>query len=298
MRHCVIVLISLLLSLNCFAKEEKRQCKMDRDYWLYTPDNFDSKKTYWLVVGVHGYGGKGAGAAGLKNWISKFDNVIVVGPSFPNQGYQRLMVGSAKQLLNIQKSLAKEFKLHKKMFLYGFSGGSQFAHRFAGKYPKNVIGVSSHSGGTWDKGPGRRATTVLWTLSCGLNDKAVSAGAPAPRIDCFRAFYKNMNKGKFTSKAFVTEAGHAATKEVRAASEECFRVSSSGMFDYQRQATEKMTVSERENWLKKDNQLEDIEFNDGKTSYQLKVNKDGWTVAKSTLKSMLETRKTLDKLNK
>jgi hypothetical protein len=33
--------------------------------------------------------------------------------------------------------------------LHGFSGGSQFTHRFAMLHPKLVCGVSAHSGSTW-----------------------------------------------------------------------------------------------------------------------------------------------------
>ena len=116
---------------------------MKRDYWLYTPDKIDTKKKYWLVVGVHGYKGNGKGAAGLAGWVKKFDNVIVIGPSFPSTGpyYQILQGGTDKQLLEIFKQLNKEFNLHEKMFLYGFSGGAQYSHRFAGECLK-VVGYS------------------------------------------------------------------------------------------------------------------------------------------------------------
>ena len=299
MRVILFMCVALLVS-PVFAKEEKRKCKMGRDYWLYTPDTIDKNKTYWLVVGVHGHRGKGAGAAGLAKWIKKYDNIIVVGPTFPstNPYYQILGGNSDKQLLDIQKNLSKEFKLHEKMFIYGFSGGSQFAHRFTEKHYKKVIGVSSHSGGTWNKGPSRSSASVVWTLSCGLKDTAHSAGAPLTRIEYFRNFYKAMNKGKFTAKPFVTNAGHSATSEVRSNTEECFRIATTGMFDYQREATKGMSVLDRENFIRKDFKLTEKEFNDGKNSYKLKVNKDGWTVSSTTLKAMSDTRKMLDRLKK
>ena len=88
------------------------------------------------------------------------------------------------------------------MFINGFSGGSQFAHRFAGIHGKKyVVGVSAHSGGTWDSEPGRSSSGLIWTISCGLKDTAKSKGASLPRIDYFRNFYAKMHKRKkFTVK--------------------------------------------------------------------------------------------------
>jgi poly(3-hydroxybutyrate) depolymerase len=163
----LLFFITLILGVNVLATQEQRTCKMGREYWLYTPDTIDKNKTYWLVVGVHGAGGDGKRAANLQVWTKKFDNVIVVGPTFPKKGpyYQVLGGNSDKQLLDIHKTLSKEFKLHNKLFIYGFSGGSQYAHRFANKHYKRIIGVSAHSGGTWDRGPSRGSAGILWTLS-------------------------------------------------------------------------------------------------------------------------------------
>jgi poly(3-hydroxybutyrate) depolymerase len=56
--------------------------------WLYTPTTEpDPTKTYWLVVSVHGGSGNGKGAAGIADWATSMDDVIVLGPSFsaPNR---------------------------------------------------------------------------------------------------------------------------------------------------------------------------------------------------------------------
>jgi hypothetical protein len=60
--------------------------KEGMDAWVYLPTAEPMPgKIYWLVVGVHGLGGKGKGAMGLSPWA--VDDVIVLGPSFVN-GYQ------------------------------------------------------------------------------------------------------------------------------------------------------------------------------------------------------------------
>ena len=298
----LIVTVLLLGQGILMAKEEERKCRMGRDYWLYTPDTVDKDKTYWLAVGVHGHRGNGKGAAGLAGWVNKMDNVIVIGPTFPSTDpyYQVLQGKTDKQLLDIFKTLQKEFKLHDKMFIYGFSGGSQFAHRFTMKHPRYVIAASTHSGGTWEKGPSSSSKKVLWTLSCGLKDTAISAGGDQSRIDYFRDFFSRMHRSKsFSYKVFVTDKGHRPDGNVFKNTQECFRVATTGLFDYQRQATDGMSPSEREAWLKKDaKESQALVFNDGKNEYKLDVNKDGWVVSSSVLKELSKTRAMLDKQEK
>ena len=302
MKHSLLLLSACLILWSSAARAEPNATpnlplkdSMNRDYWLYTPKTIDPKKTYWLVVGVHGHNGKGAGAAGLMNWVDKYDNVIVVGPTFPDNGpyYQMLQGESDVQLLKLHQILSKQFKLHARMFLHGFSGGSQYAHRFASRHPESVIGVSAHSGGTWDAEPARNAN-FPWVISCGLQDTQISEGASMPRIDGFRAFYKAMQHGKFTAKPFVTEAGHRPAPAVTEAAEECFRVSTTGLFDYQREAVKQMPPSAREAWISQDMLLQDKEFNDGKNLYKIKANHDGWTVDAATLAALKHTRLLLD----
>jgi len=274
---------------------------MGRDYWLYTPDNITTGKTYWLVVGVHGNKGNGKGASGLAPWAAEMDNVIVIGPTFPSTGpyYQGLQGETDKQLLDLHKALQKEFKLHNKMFLYGFSGGAQYTHRFVNKYPKHVIGISAHSGGSWDASPASAAKAVLWTVSCGLEDTKLSTPeSKMSRIDCFRDFYASMVKAKgFTCKPFVSGEGHRAGGEVSTATKECFRAATTGLFDYQRVATQGMSAAQRESWILKDTKRESKRFDDGRNTYELSINKDGWTVGSDALKSMAETRRMIDRLS-
>ncbi len=301
--HAGMIFVWLLALLVCpmlEAKEEQRKCGMDRDYWLYTPDNMVTGETYWLVVGVHGFKGNGKGAAGLGGWVQEMDDVIVVGPTFPSTGpfYQGLQAETDKQLLDIYKALQKEFKLHNKMFLYGFSGGAQYTHRFVNKHPKHVIGLSAHSGGSWDASPPSAAKAVLWTVSCGLEDIRISEGSEIPRIDCFRDFYASMYKAKgFTCKPFVTGEGHRAGGEVSAATKECFRAATTGLFDYQRVATQGMSAAQRESWILQDTKREPRSFDDGQNKYELSINKDGWTVGRDALLAMAETRRMIDQLS-
>lgn len=223
-----IILISAAPALH--ANEEKRTCPMGREYFLYTPDVLDPAKTYWLVVGVHFYGGNGKNAGRLADWIKK-GNVIAIGPSFPNDGYQGLANESDKQLIDIFNILRKEFRLHPKFFISGFSGGSQYAHRFALAYPELVIGCAAHSGGAWTDTLNAKAIKVPFAISCGENDTDKTVpGAQFSRIECFKNFVRKMNEEPFYFKARTWPGvGHGASPGSSRMTEECFNLSTTGM---------------------------------------------------------------------
>jgi poly(3-hydroxybutyrate) depolymerase len=160
------------------------------DCFVYTPDPIVPGKTYQIVVGVHGANGNGKNAAGMKNWADRGD-VIVIGPSFQTKGERPFQNGDgvhAEKLIALFDTLKKQHKLHDKMFLHGFSGGSQFVHRFAMLHPKLVCGVSAHSGGTWatdNYGEIRTsAKHIPFAISCGEKDTGKAFGAaPYNRLE-------------------------------------------------------------------------------------------------------------------
>ena len=121
------------------AGEEMIKDSQGMDCFVYTPDPVDAAKTYQLVVGVHGARGKGNGAAGMADWAKRGD-VIVIGPSFDTKNENPFQNGDgihADKLIALFEGLGKHYKLRDKMFLHGFSAGSQFVHRFAMNHPKH-----------------------------------------------------------------------------------------------------------------------------------------------------------------
>jgi poly(3-hydroxybutyrate) depolymerase len=186
------------------AGEEAIKDSQGMDCFVYTPDPVDAAKIYQLVVGVHGAGGKGNGAGGMKDWAKRGD-VIVIGPSFETKGDRPYQNGDgvhAEKLNELFEGLGKRYKLRDQMFLHGFSGGSQFVHRFAMNHPKRVCGVSAHSGGTWaTDGYGKisaSAKTIPFAISCGDNDAAKSfPEAPFTRIEWYGRFRDEIAGKKF-----------------------------------------------------------------------------------------------------
>ena len=245
----LIGLIVLLVGNDGFAKEIQAKDEQGRDYWLYVPDRIDPEKTYTLVVGVHGYRGRGKGAGGYAGWVKEHD-VIVLGCTYDSNGYQYPQKGSDERTISLVKKLRKEYTLHEKIFVGGFSGGSQYAHRFAMKYPDLVAGCAAHSGGTWATGdyaeravPNPKARGVLFVISCGEKDTGKSFNeAPMGRLDWAKKYETMLEEGGFVYDAkWVPGVGHSPSHISRQMSRDCFIASTQRLPEYnaERDAIEK-----------------------------------------------------------
>ncbi len=228
-----LLAVSLLLSPSLSAAEEIIKDAQGMDCHVYLPDDFDASKTYQLIVGVHGAGrSSGKGAGGMSGWAKRGD-VIVIGPAFETKGQRPYQNGDgphAEKLIKLFKDLGKKYKLKDKMFIHGFSGGSQFSHRFAMNHPKYVCGVSAHSGGSWaTDGYGNissSAKKIPFAISCGEADTGKSFGsAPWGRLDWYKRFEKEMDKKKFTyiGKTWP-KVGHRSSPGVQDLLRQCFQI--------------------------------------------------------------------------
>lgn len=210
------------------AAEERGVDALGREYWLYTPETVETGKRYTLVVGVHAYGGSGRYAGGLAGWVGERDDVIVAGPSFPNDGYQVLERESDKQLVQLFAALRKRFQLHPKLFIAGFSGGAQFAHRFAIRHPELVAGCAAHSGGSWAVGGrtklfGREVELMEPTAAAAGVPFVVSCGESDPRLAGMKRFAELAKTKQYV---LVAEhwpgVGHFLSPGARRLTAECF----------------------------------------------------------------------------
>jgi poly(3-hydroxybutyrate) depolymerase len=233
MKTLFSLIVPLALTLSAaFAGEEVIKDSQGMDCFVYTPETTAPGTTYQLVVGVHGAGGKGNGAAGMKGWAERGD-VIVIGPSFETKGERPYQNGDgphAEKLIALFDELKKQYKLRDKMFLHGFSGGSQFAHRFAMNYPKYVCGVSAHSGGSWATDNygdiSNSAKKIPFAISCGDNDAAKSfPEAPFTRIEWYGRFRDEIDKKGFCYiGASWPGVGHGISPGVWDFARQCFQL--------------------------------------------------------------------------
>lgn len=245
----IAVLFLLISSPLSRAGEEVLKDSQGMDCHLYTPDQIDPDKTYQLLIGVHGAGGRGNGAAGLKGWAKRGD-VIVIGPSFESKGERPYQNGDglqAEKLIELFEQLKERFKLADQMFLHGFSGGSQFAHRFAMNYPKYVCGVSAHSGGSWATDSygkiNTRAKKIPFAISCGEKDTGKAWDtAPFNRLEWFGNFRDEIAKKNFCHIAKSwPDQGHQISPGAWDLMRQCFQIAT-GLPGAS--ATEKVEISD------------------------------------------------------
>lgn len=227
------LLLCLSLETALLAAEEIIKDAQGMDCHVYLPDDFDPDKTYQLMVGVHGAGrSNGRGAGGIAGWAKRGD-VIVIGPAFETKGERPYQNGDgihAQKLIKLFRELGEKYKLRDKMFLHGFSGGSQFTHRFTLLHPEYVCGVSAHSGGSWaTDGFGTvtsKARKIPFAVSCGEKDTGKSWGsAKYGRLDWFKHFVKELETNKLTYIADTwPDVGHRPSPGVQKLLKECFQL--------------------------------------------------------------------------
>ncbi len=173
---------------------------------------------YLLVIGVHGVGGDGQGAGGAALLARDFPDVIVLGPTFASPEalarkaerqptvedyYQTAAPPHAAKINELIDQVGKVWPIYPKVVVHGFSGGAQFAHRYAMNNPDRVAGVAAHSAGTWARLEGNdkinpEAKDVLFYISCGEGDQEFSSkNAPFNRINAARKFNEELKSLKF-----------------------------------------------------------------------------------------------------
>jgi predicted esterase len=266
-----ILSISILLCVIAHAESKVIKDSQGMDCYVYLPEKIDPAITYQLLVGVHGAGktANGNGAAGLAKWAERGD-VIVIGPSFQSQGDRPYQNGDgihAEKLLKLFKQLGEEYKLKDKMFLHGFSGGSQFTHRFTMYNSNFVCGVSSHSGGSWaTDGMGTinsKAKDIPFAISCGEKDTAMSfGGAKYNRLDWYKVFRDEIDKKKFCYIGGIWPGvGHSMCGPAWVNMKQCFQIATGLPGE---SATQEVAISD--DWKNLDNLMghEAVAKNDDK----------------------------------
>lgn len=224
------------------ADEGPLRGPLGRDYWLAYPPGCDPATPLWLVVAVHGHNGTGAAHKDFRLSSPRKDYVVVA-PTFPDSekdGFYQVLEGKADvQLMDLVKSLRTRFKLRPKIFLYGFSGGSQFSHRFTMAHPELVIGCSSHSGGSWGPAINPAAAGIPCFFSCGLDDSKPSTPQSQPRIVEAEGYFTKLLKAGQTSRLrFWEGVGHKPSPGVAAGTAACFELATTGLFPAQREVVD------------------------------------------------------------
>lgn len=129
-------------------------------YCLYVPNNHldQMQSEAPLLVVVHGSGRTAEGFRDAFIEFAETHGCVVLAPLFPRgavcdddpDGYKLqspLSYRYDRVLLSIIEEVAAEYLTARDFYLYGFSGGAQFAHRFAYLHPQRLKGLSIHAPG-------------------------------------------------------------------------------------------------------------------------------------------------------
>ncbi len=213
--------------------KEIRKDSRGREYYLYRPKKLLPGRPYWLVAGIHAFGGTGKQAGGFEP-LTSLGNCIVVGPTF-SKAYVSLDDKTDTQLLTLFARLKKEFLLHDKLFIAGFSAGAQYAHRFALRHPGSVVGCVAISGGSWATGDawkGDEAVTlaargVLFSIACGTAD--TGATLTSSRLRWAQKFAGQLiANGNMVKEIYWKNHGHAFGLRAQTLAKEALLMATTG----------------------------------------------------------------------
>lgn len=171
-----------------------------RTSWLHTPTDAPAAgKTYWLAIGTDGPEGKSAG--GIASWAQ--DDVIVLGPTFADGGYD------PAQVEELIAKVAAKWPVHPKVFVHGYSNGTDFAQRLAMAEPGRIAGLSLASAGMWPEiNPAARG--IPFAISCGEYERGKAfKEAPLGKLDGMKRIAAELEKQHFDIEARVIEGGNS-----------------------------------------------------------------------------------------
>ena len=129
---------------------------VERDYFVRLPQRFDATRTYWLVVAAHGAGGNGRNfflASGIRRVADEQGlDAIVVSPTFSGSdgaAQQFPSLGEGALLDAIVADVGRQYSVHPKILLAGYSRGGQFSHRYCQQSPSRVAACAPFAAGSW-----------------------------------------------------------------------------------------------------------------------------------------------------
>lgn len=153
--------------------------------WVAIPSSIDPGIP--VLVAVHGVGRDARNQATLFAQQAALQGRVVVAPLFDEQqwpGYQRLGTPGRRAdlaLIRLLELIAFQWRVNtRRVYLFGYSGGAQFAHRFALLHPHRIaqLGVCASGWFTWPTddpyplGLGEGAGPLAWLGQAARNNFA------------------------------------------------------------------------------------------------------------------------------
>ncbi len=135
--------------------------RTEREYFVQLPPDYESRRTYWLLVAAHGGGGNGADSrvGRYGHWSERLGlEAIVVTPTFHQTNAATVRfpsLGEDEFLKAVIADVQSNHRVRAKILLTGYSRGGQFSHRFAQQNPSLVFACAPQAAGSWTTPDGR-----------------------------------------------------------------------------------------------------------------------------------------------
>jgi predicted esterase len=177
MRKIVCVLFCAVSFLGvCFAQgpeliERTLKGNVSQKYILQLPGRYASENKYPLFIAVHWFNGTAQQQINEWKFLANKKSYILLAPQF-SEGYQTLRDKEDDTLVEIIREVENEYAVDReRIYLVGFSGGAQFAHRFAYRQPF-IKAVCVLSAGAYDPPPASgNVKTVKYLVGAGEEDE-------------------------------------------------------------------------------------------------------------------------------
>ena len=202
----IIVGLGLIGYLYWDTARHRRTLATDpaQEYWLHVPHRCKDDRDCPAFVFVHGMGGSGRDF--IKAWRSHADRegFILICPTF-SPGYHLLEGDEDKALIAILQEVEQRYPIAKETFMSGFSGGAQFAYRFAFAHPDRVTAVATHSAGSYDPPPAH-TRHIPFLVTVGLNDTS--------RVEAAHKFARKLRLENYDVTLIpIEKVGHRLSKQ-------------------------------------------------------------------------------------
>jgi len=165
--------------------------KLNLDYLLYLPENYNSKTEWPLILFLHGAGEVGndlelVKTQGLPKKLETDDGIpfIVVSPQCPNNANWGILFDELYELL---QNIKEQYKVNKKkVYLTGFSMGGFGTWAFSVKHTDEFAAIAPICGGIQNKNDVvKLKNTPVWTFH-GMKDKVVPIDATQRLVDLLK----------------------------------------------------------------------------------------------------------------
>jgi len=212
MKRLFFLVFFMLFTFKCFAESGvQERFSNGQKYLLRLPQGYTAaEKRYPLLIAIHWFRGNASQAVNEWGFVANKNGCILVCPEFAD-GYQKFARGEDRKLCAVIEDVKRDFSVNEsKIFIAGFSGGAQFAHRFVFKHPLVCTAACIISAGDYDAPlNSKEAKAVKYFVGVGTSDERLAATT---------AFYKKLQaKGYDVTFKTFPQVGHTLHSSIKQA---------------------------------------------------------------------------------